>query len=43
LSSKIREKQKAEPVTPIPMGSEGILFVDDEKALVDIGKQPLLS
>jgi PAS domain S-box-containing protein len=40
-------EKRMEPQTmeerPIPTGTEGVLFVDDEPALVDIGKQTLES
>ncbi len=32
---------KAEALEPLPLGKERILFVDDEKALIDLGKQML--
>ena len=32
---------KAEALEPLPLGNERILFVDDEKALVDLGKKML--
>ena len=32
---------KPEKITPLPMGNEQILFVDDEPALTDLGKQML--
>ena len=32
---------KTEALEPLPLGKERILFVDDEKALIDLGKQML--
>ena len=34
-------EHEAEVFEPLPLGNERILFVDDEKALVDVGKQML--
>jgi len=38
---KTEEVEEAGIVEPLPTGRERVLFVDDEKALVDIGKQIL--
>jgi PAS domain S-box-containing protein len=38
LLIEVRDKQEAKVEAPIPIGKERILFVDDEAALVELGK-----
>jgi PAS domain S-box-containing protein len=40
-SIESEQEDEVKAVKPLPTGSERVLFVDDEKALVDIGKQML--
>ncbi|MDP2645446.1 MAG: response regulator [Desulfobacterales bacterium] len=42
-ASEEEVSEKSEPVDSIPLGSERILFVDDEAAIVDIGTRMLQS
>jgi CheY-like chemotaxis protein len=35
------EKAEEKPLQPMPIGTETILFIDDEKALADLGRQML--
>jgi len=37
----VEVEAKPEEITPLPMGNEQILFVDDEPSLTDLGKQML--